>query len=163
MQTSLRVSSDFDFPSAMPAKPQPSVEEKMAQSADDFIVTMTAALGTKHMDSAPPELQGLKALRDQGVTDPSLLAIQMYELMIERGMRYDADPETGALSPTEFDIPSNLDVPEVKDEFGYLYKYGMMLMDRGLLTADQVKTTVLERLIKRTGLTPEKFDEWLGY
>lgn len=139
------------------------MEEKLVQSADDFITTMTTALGTKHMDGAPPELQGLKALREQNETDPSVLAIHMYELMIERGMRYDADPETGALTPTSFDIPSNLDIPEVRAEFGHLYKYGMMLMDRGLLTVDQVKTTVLERLIKRTGLTPEEFDKWLGY
>lgn len=82
--------------------------------------------------------------------------------MIERGMIYDEAPETGTLTPTEFDIPSNLKVPEVQSEFGYLYKYGMMLLSKGLLTEDQVKETVLERLIKRTGLSPEEFDAWLG-
>lgn len=157
------MSTDFDFPSAMPEKPMQTVEERLAQSADDFITTMTAALGPTHLDDAPPELQELKDMRDKSVTDASILALQMYKLMIERGMRYDADPETGALTPTEFDIPSNLDIPEVQAEFGYLYKYGMMLIDRELLTVDHVKTTVLERLIKRTGLSPDEFDKWLGY
>lgn len=156
-----RYLSDFDFPSAMPAKPKLSPQQKMEQSADDFIETMTVALGEGV--EAPPELEELRQLRKTQGTTMAQLAHKIYELMIERGMRYDEAPETGTLTPTEFNIPDNLHVQEVKDEFGHLYKYGMMLMDRGLLTADQVKETVLERLIKRTGLTPEKFDEWLGY
>lgn len=91
------------------------------------------------------------------------MTLKIYELMIERGMLYDEDPDFGTLTPTEFNIKENLDVQEVKDEFGHLYKYGMTLMNKGLLTADEVKTTVLERLIKRTGLSPEEFDKWLGY
>jgi hypothetical protein len=67
------------------------------------------------------------------------------------------------LTPTEFNVKENLDVPEVRDEFSHLYKYGMMMMNQGLVTADEIKTTVLERLIKRTGLEPEEFDKWLGY
>lgn len=144
----------------MPAKPQLTLEQKMEQSADDFIESFTNSLG-EGVD-APPELEELKNLR-QKPTDTSALALKIYELMIERGLRYDEAPETGILTPTEFNIPDNLEVKEVKDEFGHLYRYGMMLMDRGLLTVDQVKETVLERLIKRTGLSPEEFDTWLGY
>lgn len=69
----------------------------------------------------------------------------------------------GTLTPTNFVIKEGLDIPEVKAEFSHLYKYGMAMMNTGLLTADQVKDTVLERLIKRTGLEPEEFDKWLGY
>jgi hypothetical protein len=108
--------------------------------------------------------------------------------MIEKGMMYDEEPETGkerylgmvsvqretspyinifpttgTLTPTEFNVKENLDIPEVRDEFSHLYKYGMMMMSQGLVTADEIKTTVLERLIKRTGLEPEEFDKWLGY
>jgi len=144
----------------MPDKPQLTVEQKLAQSADDFVESMTQALEGVE---APPELDELRTLRQEGNADPSTLALKIYQLMIERGMRYDEAPETGKLTPTEFNIRENLQVKEVQDEFGHLYKYGMMLMDRGLLTADQVKETVLERLIKRTGLTPEEFDSWLGY
>lgn len=152
--------SDFDFPSAMPAKPQLTLEQKMEQSADDFIESMTNALGEGV--EAPPELDELRNLR-QKPTDASTLALKIYELMIERGLCYDQAPETGILTPTEFNIPENLEIKEVQDEFGHLYRYGMMLMDRGLLTGDQVKETVLARLIKRTGLSPEEFDAWLGY
>lgn len=155
-----RFLSDFDFPSAMPEKPQLTLQQKMEQSADEFIENMTNALGEGV--EAPPELDELKQLRQES-TDPSTLALKIYQLMIERGMRYDEAPETGTLTPTEFNIRDNLQIKEVRDEFGHLYRYGMLLMDRGLLTADQVKETVLERLIKRTGLSPEEFDTWLGY
>lgn len=149
--------SDFDFPSAMPEKPQLTREQRMEQSADEFIEAMTNALG-EGVES-PPELEALKEARANGGNLP----LRIYELMIERGMLYDEAPEVGTLTLTEFDIPSNLDVNEVKDEFFHLYKYGMTLMENGLLTEDEVKTTVIERLIKRTGLSPEEFDKWLGY
>jgi hypothetical protein len=154
------MSSDFDFPSAMPSRPAMSPEEKMQESADSFIASMTNALGE---GVAPPkELEALRKARASGAGMKEL-ATRIYELMIERGMLYDEEPETGTLTPTEFDIKSNLDVTEVKDEFFYLYKYGMMLMDRDILTLEEVKPIVLERLIKRTGLDPEAFDKWLGF
>ncbi|KAG7361512.1 hypothetical protein IV203_036613 [Nitzschia inconspicua] len=159
--TSLLASTtDFgsDFGSAMPEKPELSLEEKMNQSADDFIINMESVLGDTE---PPPELQALKVARERNASVEEI-TLRVYELMIERGMRYDENPD-GGLTPTDFDIPNNLDVPEVQEEFAHLYRYGMMLMNRGLLTADQVKHTVIERLIKRTGLTPQEFDEWLGY
>lgn len=142
----------------MPEKPEVSMEERMNQSADDFIVNMESVLGDTE---PPPELAALREARERnaGVEE---ITLRVYELMIERGMRYDETPD-GGLIPTDFDVPNNLDVPEVKEEFAHLYRYGMMLMNRGLLTVDQVRETVVERLIKRTGLTPEEFDEWLGY
>jgi len=93
----------------------------------------------------------------------SEITVKVYDLMIERAMLYDEDPDTGSLSPTGFDIPDNLDVPEVNKEFKHLYSYGMMLMKKGLLDGEGLKEIVLERLVKRTGLSPEEFDKWLGY
>ena len=78
-------------------------------------------------------------------------------------MRYDIDAETGRLSPTDFDIKNNLDVPEVKAEFKHLYSYGMELIKRDLIDVGTCKKIVLTRLIERTGLGPEEFDKWLGY
>lgn len=157
--TSLRM-SDFDFPSAMPSKPELTMEGKIQESADLFVETMTQTLGEGVQ--APPELHALRKALENGA-GASELSVRVYELMIERGMLYDEAPETGTLTPTEFDIKANLEVKEVQNEFAYLYKYGMRLMDKGLLSAEEVKITVLERLINRTGLTPEEFDIWLGY
>jgi hypothetical protein len=158
--TTILQMADFDFPSAMPDKPQLSPDQRMEESADTFIETLTNALGEGV--EAPKELEALKEARASGA-EMKVLASIIYELMIERGMMYDEEPETGTLTPTDFDIKNNLDIKEVKDEFFYLYKYGMMLMDRGVLTGDAVKTIVLERLIKRTAMSPEDFDKWLGY
>jgi hypothetical protein len=158
--TCLRADFSSDFASAMPSKPVLSVEEKMRQSADTFIETMTNSLGQGV--EAPPELVALREARESDASTQDL-AMRIYELMIERGMRYDEEADTGTLTPTEFDVKSNLDIKEVKDEFAYLYKYGMMLVEQGLLDVDQVKSAVQERLIARTGLAPEEFDAWLGY
>eukprot|EP00534_Pseudo-nitzschia_fraudulenta_P001354 CAMPEP_0201119740 /NCGR_PEP_ID=MMETSP0850-20130426/3854_1 /ASSEMBLY_ACC=CAM_ASM_000622 /TAXON_ID=183588 /ORGANISM="Pseudo-nitzschia fraudulenta, Strain WWA7" /LENGTH=211 /DNA_ID=CAMNT_0047385585 /DNA_START=164 /DNA_END=799 /DNA_ORIENTATION=+ len=152
--------SDFDFPSAMPEKPELTLEEKMNQSADDFLENMDNSLADK--STAPPELEVLREARKANAPVEDITRM-VYDLMIERAMRYDEDLDTGSLTPTGFDIPNNLEVPEVKKEFKHLYSYGMMLMNRKLLDAEVLKETVIERLIKRTGLTPEEFDKWLGY
>ena len=152
--------SDFDFPSAMPEKPQLTMEERMYQSADDFLDAMDNALADK--STAPPELEALREARKANA-DAKEMTVKIYELMIERAMRYDEDLDTGTLTPTGFDIPNNLDVPEVKKEFAHLYSYGMTLMNKGMLEGETLKEIVIERLIKRTGLSPEEFDKWLGY
>ncbi|KAL9186139.1 hypothetical protein ACHAXT_005377 [Thalassiosira profunda] len=154
--------SDFgsDFASAMPEKPQQSMKEKLEESATSFIADMSSRLADGV--DPPPEMEALREARD-GDSDEGTLALRVYELMIEQGMRYDIDPETGRLSPTQFDIKKNLDVPEVKAEFKHLYSYGMELIKRGLLSLDTGKEVVTKRLIDRTGLTPEEFDNWLGY
>jgi hypothetical protein len=152
--------SDFDSTSAMPEKTQLTLEQRIEESADYCVETMTNALGEGV--EAPPELKALKQACADGA-GVSQLNLMIYELMIERGMLYDEAPETGTLTLTEFDIKDNLDVEEVKDEFFYLYSYGMQLIDQGFLTTDDVKIAVLERLIPRTGLSPEEFDTWLGF
>lgn len=149
-----------DFGTAMPEKPQQSMREKLMESATTFIADIEARLA----DSVdpPPEVQALKEARDAD-SDEKTLALRIYELMIEQGMTYDVDAETGKLSPTQFDIKNNLDIPEVKAEFAHLYQYGMQLISRDLLDVDVAKECVRTRLIERTGKTPEEFDAWLGY
>lgn len=136
------------------------MEERIFQSADEFIEAMDNAFTDKSM--APPELEILREARKANA-DPKEMTVKIYDLMIERAMCYDEDPDTGALTPTGFDIPNNLDVPEVKKEFSHLYSYGMMLMNKGMLDGEVLKGIVIERLIKRTELSPEEFDKWLGY
>ena len=158
----LKMSSmESDFGTAMPEKPKQTLLEKLNESATNFIVTLESRLANGV--EAPPELQQLRSARDSSDTTEKELVKLIYELMIEQGMCYDEDAETGKLSPTDFDIPNNLEVPEVKQEFSHLYKYGMGLVQQNLMDVDTCKSIVETRLIKRTGLTPQKFDEWLGY
>jgi hypothetical protein len=162
-QSSSLYMSDFggsDFPSAMPPKPVLTVEEKMYESATDFIANLEGRL--KEGVAAPPELEALREARDRDAPVPEM-ATKIYELMIEQGMLYDQDPESGLLGLTDFDISANLEIPEVKQEFSYLYKYGMNMITTGLVDVETLKDVVSKRLIKRTGLTPEEFDTWLGY
>jgi nucleoid-associated protein YejK len=91
----------------MPEKPELTLEEKMNQSADDFVANMDNALADK--STAPPELEALRDARKANAS-PKEITIKVYELMIERAMRYDEDPDTGSLTPTGFDIPNNLEV-----------------------------------------------------
>ena len=132
----------------------------MQQAATGFIADLEARLG-KGVDP-PPELEELRTARDEGA-DPSTLALKVYILMIEQGMLYDSDPDTGVMTPTNFNIKEGLEIPEVKQEFDYLYKYGISLIQRGAVDAEVIKEEVKKRLISRTGLSPEEFDKWLGY
>mmetsp|Transcript_5678 Transcript_5678/g.8406 ORF Transcript_5678/g.8406 Transcript_5678/m.8406 type:complete len:204 (+) Transcript_5678:21-632(+) len=155
-----RLSMESDFASGMPEKPEVSLQEQLIESATTFIADIENRLGEGV--EAPPVLEELRTARDDNADVPVLTA-KIYELMIEQGMTYDQDPDTGALTTTTYDVKANLEIPEVKSEFAYLYKYGMTLIAKGVVDVDTVKSIVTERLIERTGLTPEKFDEWLGY
>jgi hypothetical protein len=151
---------ESDFGSAMPERPGVSPDEHMMMCAENFVLSVRGSLaeGTEE----PPELQVLADAVENGA-GANELAIRVYELMIERGMMYDVCPDTGILTETQFDIPSNLDVDEVRKEFLHLYTYGMNLIQHGLLSIEDTKTIVEQRLIPRTGLTPVEFDEWLGF
>lgn len=151
---------ESDFGSAMPEKPQISPDDFMRMSAENFVLSMRGSLADGLQE--PPELQVLEGALENGA-GANELALRIYELMIERGMRYDVAPETGTLTETQFDVPNNLDVAEVRQEFLHLYTYGMNLIRNGLITVEDTKKIVAERLIPRTGLTPEAFDEWLGF
>ena len=149
-----------DFGSAMPAKPEQSLKEKLIESATTYISTLSGQLGEGV--EAPEALDKLRKARDEEA-DEKVLAACTYELMIEQGMLYDQDPDTGALTPTEWDIKENLETPEVKKEFAYLYNYGMNLVAKDLLDVEDCKNIVKKGLIERTGKSPEEFDAWLGY
>ena len=45
------------------------------------------------------------------------LALKIYMLLIEQGMRYDQSPEDGTMTETYFDITNNLHTFEVKKVF----------------------------------------------
>jgi len=135
--------------------------EQIQDSADEFIVSMESSLGEGV--PAPPELSALGEARADPDSSLELLTKCIYELMIERGMLYDVNEETGMMTPTEFDVKANLDEPAVKQEFAGLYKYGMQLIAKGILDIEDAKEIVANRLIARTGLSPLEFDEWLGY
>ena len=152
--------SESDFESAMPEKPELSFQERMAEAATTFIADIESRL--VEGVSAPSEMEDLRVARDAGA-DAGELALKIYVLLIEQGMLYDSDPDTGGLAYTNFDIKANLDVPEVKQEFAYLYKYGMGLIAKEVVDIDLIKEVVKTRLIERTGLSPKDFDSWLGY
>jgi len=163
----LQMVMESDFASAMPEKPPVSQDEHVLTSGRNFVAHFRSSLGEGV--SEPPELTRLDELCNNNSDDKhkdstKQITVTMYELMIEAGMLYDKDPDTGVMTPTTFtDIPAHLDVPEVQHEFRYLYNYGMNLISNQLLDVETAKAIIEERLVKRTGLTPQKFDEWLGY
>ena len=152
---------ESDFASAMPEAPKKSLREFLEEAADKTISTVAGSLGEGV--EAVPELDALRKLRESDSASDEDLSLGIYELMIERGMTYDEDADNGTLTPTDFDIKANLDVPEVKEEFSYLYKYGISLISKGLASTEGIKGIVEKRLIARTGKTPEEFDAWLGF
>lgn len=144
----------------MPEKPTLTVAEDLQQKSENFVLDIRGKLADGVAE--PPEIAALEeACRSDNVQE---ISKRLYELLIEVGMSYDKDPTMGNMTPTNFtDIPGNLEEPAVKSEFSYLYRYGMGLIANELLDVDDVKAIVHERLIQRTGLSPEEFDQWLGF
>jgi hypothetical protein len=138
-------------------------KESFVRDARQLIESMEHGLAKGGIDVFPPELEALKGAVDDSSSTAALLSQRIYELLIEKGMQYDLDRATGRLTPTEFNIQENLDVPAVKNEFFRQYSFGMQAAMTGVLDVEKVKEIVLERLIKRTGLSPEEFDRWLGF
>ena len=159
--TTRRALMESDFASAMPEAPKLTQREFLQQAADRSIASLQGGLGDG-VDPVPA-LAHLPAVRNDPSATEQDLAAAIYVLMIERGMTYDEDPDTGILTPTNFDIANNLDVPQVQKEFAFLYDYGMKLIANGYVEMEKVKEIVQERLIQRTGLSPQQFDAWLGY
>lgn len=137
--------------------------ESFLRDARHLIESTENGLTLGGVDVFPPELDALKHAVDDSSTTAPILSQRIYELLIEKAMRYDLDPATGRMTPTEFNIKENLDVPAVKNEFFRQYSFGMQAAMTGVLDIEKVKEIVVERLINRTGLTPEEFDKWLGF
>ncbi len=153
-------STESDFATAMPDKPNQSMQERMEEAATTFIASFTERLG-EGVDP-PPELEALRKARDENAP-PEIMTARIYELMCEQSMLYDVDPQTGIMTPTEWVITENLEEDNVKQEFKMLYNYGMNLVFRGMIGVEELKEIVKKRLIARTGKTPEEFDAWLGF
>jgi len=135
-----------------------TVEEAFEQAAKQYLEEIGSCLGPGM--TPPPEFEAVKNALDNG-EKMTVLAARMYDLMCEQGMIYDK--VDGVLVPTEVNYKTDYDKPEVKTKVGYIYQYGINLIKRGIIEVDDVKSSVKERLIARVGLTPEEFDEWLGY
>lgn len=112
----------------------------------------------------PEEAVALQTAMDDPASSVALLSQRIYEFMIEKAMRYDLNPATGALTPTKFtDLQNMLGNVAVKNEFFRQYSFGMQAAMTGVLDVETVQDVVQERLISRTGLTPDAFDAWLGF
>ena len=131
--------------------------------------TNVAELATKAIDQVlaqlgdgvepPPSIGKLKALAlEDGA--PEVLSETMFLLLIERTLEYDTS-ESGKLEPTKTDYSAKPDAM-VAEKLGYAYTYGIAMFKQGLISADFLKSAVLERLAGRIGMTGEEFDEFLA-
>jgi hypothetical protein len=140
-------------------------KQSFVRDANDLLRSMKD--GLQKGGDKDDEIEEMKALQ-QAIDDPSssasLLSQRIYELLIEKGMRYDLDTDTGALTKTQFsDLTELLDNRAVKNEFFRLYSFGMQAAATGVLDVETVKSIVEDRLVSRTGLSPLEFDKWLGF
>lgn len=185
------IQMESDFVSTFLPNVNMTYAERIVKQADDFCRQVRGSLGPNV--EGPPELLVLEqaveesfpptmttttttgddsvAKKDKDDNKAEMdhskrLARLMYELMIECGLQFDKDPDTGIMTPTQFDnafIQENLDLPEIKDEFFHLYTYGLQLISMNVLTLDEVRDIAQTRIIPRSGLDPPAFDAWLGF
>ena len=134
------------------------------KDATDLLESMKDGLAKGSYTDEIVEMKALQEAIDDPSSSSSLLSQRIYELLIEKGMRFDFDPDTGALTETQFsDLTQLLDNRAVKNEFFRLYSFGMQAAMTGVLDSETVKSIVEERLVSRTGLSPIEFDAWLGF
>jgi hypothetical protein len=140
-------------------------KQSFVRDANDLLRSIKDGLqkgGDK--DDEIEEMKALQQVIDDPSSSASLLSQRIYELLIEKGMRYDLDTDTGALTKTQFsDLTQLLDNRAVKNEFFRLYSFGMQTAATGVLDVETVKRIVEDRLVSRTGLSPLEFDKWLGF
>ena len=70
--------------------------------------------------------------------------------------------ESPTLVPDEENACLDPAVPEVKQQFQYLYQYGFSLFAQGLLTEESLPRVVQSELCDRLGMDGEAFEAWLG-
>lgn len=131
----------------------------MAKAADLTLQHLQQNMGAGV--EMPPEFEELKKGRAGGAGTEALGRL-VYNLMCEEAMLFDKD-EFGVLTPTRFDLKNDCDDPEVKQKVSYVYRYGISMIQAGLIGMDDVKLAAKDRLIARVGKSPQEFDEWLGY
>ena len=138
--------------------------QSFVRDATDLLESMKDGLEKGSHTDEIVEMKALQEAIDDPSSSSSLLSQRIYELLIEKGMRFDFDTDTGALTETQFtDLTQLLDNRAVKNEFFRLYSFGMQAAMTGVLDSETVKGIVEERLVSRTGLTPVEFDAWLGF
>jgi len=138
--------------------------QSFIKDATDLLESMKDGLEKGSHTDEIVEIKALQEAIDDSSSSSSLLSQRIYELLIEKGMRFDFDPDTGALTETQFsDLTQLLDNRAVKNEFFRLYSFGMQAAMTGVLDSETVKSIVEERLVSRTGLSPVEFDAWLGF
>ena len=69
---------------------------------------------------------------------------------------------SATLVPDEENACLDPSVPEVKQQFQYLYQYGFSLFAQGLLTEESLPRVVQSELCDRLGMDGEAFEAWLG-
>ena len=128
----------------------------------DAAVKQIEAFRLSHAGHEPAELGALeKAVAAKA--EPQAVGAAMYELLCTSMLDYDRDGDDEEKLVVSATVGQTLpkDAPGLSEVMTNLYVYGLRMIPSGLISVDDCKRIVEDRIAKRVGLTGEELDEWL--
>jgi hypothetical protein len=128
----------------------------------DAAVKQIEAFRLSHAGHEPAELGALeKAVAAKA--EPQAVGAAMYELLCTSMLDYDRDDDDEEKLVVSATVGQTLpkDAPGLSEVMTNLYVYGLRMIPSGLISVDDCKRIVEDRIAKRVGLTGEELDQWL--
>ena len=128
----------------------------------DAAVKQIEAFRLSHAGHEPAELGALeKAVAAKA--EPQAVGAAMYELLCTSMLDYDRDGDDEEKLVVSATVGQTLpkDAPGLSEVMTNLYVYGLRMIPSGLISVDDCKRIVEDRIAKRVGLTGEELDQWL--
>ena len=128
----------------------------------DAAVKQIEAFRLSHAGHEPAELGALeKAVAAKA--EPQAVGAAMYELLCTSMLDYDRDSDDEEKLVVSATVGQTLpkDAPGLSEVMTNLYVYGLRMIPSGLISVDDCKRIVEDRIAKRVGLTGEELDQWL--
>jgi hypothetical protein len=132
-------------------------EISIAAAAQSSIDACLERLGPG--EEEPKSLQPLKDAISEG--DAVKMGAGLFKLLAEQSLDYDLNDE-GKIVRTTIDY-SNTDDEKVKERMSYIYKYGINMMMRDLISQEDLMQLVISDVASRVGMDGPAFDTWLGF
>lgn len=134
-----------------PEKPKINITEAAVGAAEKIM----SMLGDNV--EVPKEILSVKQAVEEG--EPMAIGTALYKMLTWQTLEYDMN--NGTMVPTVADYANKEDL-RVREKVGYIYRYGIHMAMRGLLSDDALEDVVVTSVASRLGMDGVALDKWLN-